>query len=215
MTFKASFKGLILAGVLVGLVIPSVLGQSPVRPNSPTTNNPPLISNNADYTQLRNLLEKQQWRKANELTRDLLLQATNRQEQGWFSPEDINKLACQDLATLDRLWRNYSNNRFGFSVQYGIFVETGNKPGRLLASESYDQFGDRVGWREDNQWISFIENLDYSLNAPVGHLPNPRSEYEITGSRLNFTALTQRLVDCKMVAAPTNAQPTLPSNLKN
>ncbi len=205
MSLKASFKRLILAGILAGLAIPSAFGQSLSLPNSPAINDPPPISSTkVDFTQLQNLLATKQWRKANEVTKDLLLQATGREQQGWFSPQDIDQLACQDLDTLDRLWRQYSNNRFGFSIQYAIFVETGNKPGRLLASETYDQFGDRVGWREDNQWIAFVGNLDFSLNAPVGHLPNPRSEYEITGGRLNYTALTKRLVDCKIVAAPVS-----------
>ena len=69
-------------------------------------------------------------------------------------------------------------------MQYPIFVRTGNRPGRLVATESYDAFGDAVGWREPNpdppergsrnQWIIFSGNLNYSLDAPIGHLPNPR-----------------------------------------
>ena len=37
-----------------------------------------------DYTSLQNLLAKKQWRRANEMTQDLMLKATNRELQGWI-----------------------------------------------------------------------------------------------------------------------------------
>ena len=165
-----------------------------------------------DYTSLQNLLAKKQWRRANEMTQNLMLKATNRELQGWISKQQIEEFPCWDLKKIDSLWKKYSDGRFGFSVQYPIFVRTGNRPGRLVATESYDAFGDVVGWREPNpdppergsrnQWIIFSGNLNYSLDAPIGHLPNPRSEYQITGGRLEYTLLTKRMVDCKVVAAP-------------
>jgi hypothetical protein len=81
-----------------------------------------------------------------------------------------------------------------------------------VATDSYDDFGDRVGWRQPSnnpnrpkeaQWIVFKENLNFSLAAPVGHLPNPRQEYQVTGGRLQYTALAKRLVECKVVSLPT------------
>ncbi len=153
-----------------------------------------------DYTSLQNRLKQQQWQEANETSTRLILKAINREEQGWMSREDVAQLACWDLKTIDSLWKEYSQGKFGFSVQFPIFIDTGNKPGRLVASDSYDEFGTRVGWRQDNQWISFKHNLTYSLDAPIGHLPNPRSEYQITGGRLNYMALTQRMVECGVVS---------------
>ncbi|GBF82935.1 GUN4 domain-containing protein [Aphanothece sacrum] len=200
--------------VMLSWVSVSSLGAQETPPNSDR----PLISpeTQVDYTPLRNLLSTQQWFRANETTRELILKAINRDEQGWMSRQDIATLACWDLKTIDSLWQEYSQKKFGFSEQFPIFIETGNKPGRLLNSENYDQFGNRVGWRKDNQWITFKQNLNYSLDAPVGHLPIPRSEYEITGGRLNYTAITQRMVDCKIVSYPTQKSPifTPSGNLK-
>ncbi|MEM8780448.1 MAG: GUN4 domain-containing protein, partial [Cyanobacteria bacterium P01_G01_bin.49] len=117
------------------------------------------------------------------------------------------QLPRSHLHTTHELGPQYADGKLGFSVQFPLFVEAGNKPGRLLASDAYDNFGTKVGWRKDEQWIQFKQNLDYSLEAPLGHLPNPRSEYEITGGRLNYTALTQRMVECNIVSYPQSNPP--------
>lgn len=203
-----------LALVLSLLPASNILGQglpsTEQEVNSPSNLTSP--ETGVDYTRLQTLLAKQEWRKANDMTGQLMLKAANRESQGWVSTQDIEKFSCWDLGTIDSLWKQYSNGRFGFSAQFPIFLKTGNKPGRLVASENYDAFGDEVGWREPNpsppergprnQWIIFKGNLNYSLDAPVGHLPNARSEYQITGGRLEYTMLTKRLVECQVVAFP-------------
>lgn len=157
-----------------------------------------------DYNQLALFLSKGEWRKANDETLDSLLQATGRKSIGWADVDSIKSLACWDLKTVDNLWRQYSNNKFGFSVQLPIYLETGNKPGRLITDDAYNKFGDRLGWREKSQnregrdWIIFIENLNYNIDAPMGHLPYPRPEYSITGARLQYSALAQRMVQCNI-----------------
>lgn len=162
-----------------------------------------------DYTSLENLLKKGKWRDANEETLKLMLEAAGRKLQGWIPTDKIKTFACWDLETIDKLWSEYSQGRFGFKVQYQIFVDTGNRPGKLLAVEKYQDFGDRIGWRTNNDWIIFKENLNYSLDAPIGHLPAPRREYQITGGRLEYTTLAQRMVECRLVN--DNTAPPLPT----
>ena len=193
---------LLLALVLSCLSLPPVFSEDIVDLTETKLSNHFLMSpeTRVDYTPLQKRLQQQQWQEANETSTRLILEAVNRDEQGWMSREDVVKLACWDLKTLDGLWKEYSQGRFGFSVQFPIFINTGNEPGKLVASDSYDDFGTRVGWRKDDQWIVFKHNLIYSLDAPIGHLPNPRSEYQITGGRLNYTALTQRMVECRLVS---------------
>ncbi len=186
----------------------SVLAQETPN-NSPSLSSP---ETGLDYTPLENKLQQKKWLEANETTISLMLQAVDRDRQGWIPREDMGSLPCWDLKTIDELWKQYSNGKFGFTVQFPIFIETGNRPGRLVDSDAYDNFGSKVGWREDGQWVSFKHNLNYTLDAPVGHLPNPRPEYQITGGRLNYTALTQRMVDCGLVAysdprKPINYEP--------
>jgi hypothetical protein len=120
--------------------------------------------------------------------------------------EDLQKLACWDLQKMDQLWKEASGGRFSFSTQFRIFIETGNRPGRLVAIENFQTFGDQIGWRKGGDWIIFKENLNYTLNAPVGHLPAPRDEYQIAGGRLEYTTLAQRLVTCNIVSLGQSKQ---------
>jgi len=102
--------------------------------------------------------------------------------------------------------QNWRQASFSFSTQFRIFIETGNRPGRLVAIENFQTFGDRIGWRKGGDWIIFKENLNYTLNAPVGHLPAPRDEYQIAGGRLEYTTLAQRLVTCNIVSLGQSKQ---------
>ncbi|MBL1210897.1 GUN4 domain-containing protein [Geminocystis sp. GBBB08] len=162
--------------------------------------NPDLISpeSKVNFNHLAQYLEQQNWRKANDETRNIILQATGRKSIGWIPPSEFKNLPCWDLKTIDRLWLENSNNRFGFSVQLPIYLDTGNRPGRLIGDDAYNKFGDRIGWRKDNDWIIFIENLDYSSTAPIGHFPNPRPEYSITGGRLAYSVLAERMMQCNI-----------------
>ncbi len=150
-----------------------------------------------DYSTLQKDLAEGDFQEANETTRRLLYEAAGRSRQGWLTTDSIAKLACADLTIMDDLWRQYSNNRFGFSPQYNIFTETGNRPGRLMSPDAYDKFGDAVGWRKNGEWIIFKQNLDYSPDALPGHLPNPREEYRINGGRLEYTMLMGRFQACQ------------------
>jgi hypothetical protein len=162
------------------------------------TENSDLISpeSKVDFNNLAKYLADHNWRKANDETRNIMLQASGRKSIGWIPPSDFKNLPCWDLKTIDRLWLENSDNRFGFSVQLPIYLDTGNRPGRLIGDDAYNLFGDRVGWRKDNDWIIFIENLNYTSTAPMGHFPNPRPEYSITGGRLAYSVLAERMVQC-------------------
>lgn len=187
--------------LLLTIIPETLIHQSSLQAESmDSENNPDLISpdTNVDYSDLANYLAEGNWRKANEETRQVLLEATGRKEIGWVPDDQIKNLSCWDLKTVDSLWKKYSDGKFGFSVQLPIYISTGNRPGKLVGDDAYNVFGDRLGWREDGDWIIFIENLDYSLDAPAGHLPNPRSEYSITGGRLYYSSLAERMVQCNL-----------------
>ncbi|ELR99363.1 GUN4 domain-containing protein [Gloeocapsa sp. PCC 73106] len=182
-------KRLIIALALLFVPVTSGLAQDNLV--SPETG--------ISYDRLADLLAREQWRQANDQTFDLLLQVSGRNAQGWMDLESFKTLACADLQIMDRLWTESSGGHFGFSVQLPIFLETGNKPGRLIDDGAFDLFGDQIGWRKDSDWVVFKENLVFSLEAPEGHLPNPRQQYEVGGNRLQFTTFAQRLVECEIV----------------
>ncbi len=115
-----------------------------------------------DYIRLKNLLASGGWREANEATRTIILKAVSQDKEGWLGDEQIQNFPYQVLHIVDRLWLHYSNERFGFSVQKRICDECEKDP---------QAFGDRVGWRVQNAWISASQVIYTPANAPDGHLP--------------------------------------------
>ena len=195
MKIKSFILGLIF---IVGSL--SAFNNQSLAQQSTSEADPDLISpdSEVDYNQLDRYLSQQRWRKANDETTLLLLEASGRRDIGWARTEDIQTLSCWDLRTIDQLWQKYSNGRFGFSPQLPIYLETGNRPGKMLSDEAYNVFGEKLGWRANNDWVIFIEDLNYSLEAPIGHFPNPRPEYSITGGRLYYSTLAEKMVQCNI-----------------
>ncbi len=121
-----------------------------------------------DYTQLRKLLAAGEWKQADQETQAIMLKVTGREPEGWLRTVDIAKIPCTDLRMIDQLWVKYSNQRFGLSIQNQIWRSIGGT--KDAGSETWQTFGDRVGWRLQDSWISY-SNLSFTLEAPIGHLP--------------------------------------------
>ena len=115
-----------------------------------------------NYTELADLLKNYQWHQANQETAKLLLQAANRKRKHELDRDDIYHLACEDLQIIDRLWREHSQDTFGFSIQAHIWQN--------MEQQNYQNFGTKVGWRVNQRWI-LMKELDFSMSAPTGHLP--------------------------------------------
>jgi len=105
----------------------------------------------ADYTELRDLLKAQKWEQANKETHHLIIVG------GWqsFRKEDLLNFPCKDLKTIDRLWVNASQGRYGFSVQKEIYVRCGAKlDGKYPGDEIWRKFIMEIGysWTGD-EWV--------------------------------------------------------------
>ncbi|MBD2328623.1 GUN4 domain-containing protein [Alkalinema sp. FACHB-956] len=159
-----------------------------------------------DYEPLQQLLRQGQWEAANEMTSNLMLQAADQLDQGYLVARDIRLFPCQDLLTVDKLWRYYSNDRFGFSVQAGIWM-------RMYGKNYKDsqRFEGKVGWHRQ------ILNAD--LRAQRGHLPlRPASN----GGAMDawgggwIAEMPKRLSIClnPAKAQPQRAQPSKPKPTK-
>lgn len=117
-----------------------------------------------NYTKLQNLLQRKKWKEADQQTWDVLCQAIGQPPGYYLKNGDIERLPCEDLLTIDRLWLKHSGGRFGFSVQKRIYHDVG---------EDYPSFCDRVGWPIHNPLV--LESmLKFHLRAPLGHLPSRR-----------------------------------------
>ncbi|MCC3530017.1 MAG: GUN4 domain-containing protein [Microcoleus sp. PH2017_22_RUC_O_B] len=115
-----------------------------------------------DCTALNNLLAAGRWREANEETRKIIIKVAGQEKEGYLTDEKIQQLPIQDLHSIDTLWVKYSNGNFGFSVQKRIMRESKRDP---------KAFGQRVGWRDQNGWISASSVIYNPIHAPEGHLP--------------------------------------------
>ena len=111
------------------------------------------------------------YKGADQFTRDNLITISGAADQGRqfvYFTEVIN-IPETDLITMERLWLQFSDGNFGYSIQKRIWdIENGN----------FDNFIRRIGWttmengvERKLKWFGaneFIYTLD---KAPKGHLP--------------------------------------------
>lgn len=144
-----------------------------------------------DFIPLLTALQSGEFREADFITRDALIKLAGPAAvtRGYVYFTEVPKLPEEDMATIERLWRAYSGNKFGYCVQREAF--TSKKVNR-----NFDKFFDRIGWKNAEggllRWLpeekndEFIYNLD---KATKGHLP--------LTSTLRGTQLLEGLMDHK------------------
>ncbi|BAZ59045.1 TPR repeat-containing protein [Calothrix sp. NIES-4105] len=176
------------------------------------------------FDELGNYLSNKKWKEADGITRRLILYSAGLEEQGYFDWESIQKLSCPDLEQMNQKWVDASSQRFGFSVQKRIYLETGNKLVRneaefnkLYNEENYILFGKSIGWYNQNQgvgvggwWRVEYNQLVWRSDmrgAPVGHLPAIAGvPVGVDGGRVLFSrarrwrrrVLFSRVATCKL-----------------
>mmetsp|Transcript_20361 Transcript_20361/g.18499 ORF Transcript_20361/g.18499 Transcript_20361/m.18499 type:complete len:241 (+) Transcript_20361:70-792(+) len=124
-----------------------------------------------DYIPLATLLATGDFLGADQFTRDNLIKIAGADKAGrnFVYWTEVHRIPSVDLATMERLWLQFSNGKFGYSIQKRVWdVENGN----------FDNFIRRIGWTKmDNgierklRWFGqseFIYDLD---KAPTAHLP--------------------------------------------
>lgn len=155
-----------------------------------------LVSDIYRYKNLQKYLTEEKWSEADTETIDLILKITEKESED-LSPEDIKRFPCKDLMTIDRLWRKYSKNRFGFSIQLSFYQELGGTLDTTIEQnqELIAEWGSRLGWRKNNRWLKCSE-LDYSLNAPTGCHPSRWWNSPYGSKMTNF--FLGRLMNCNL-----------------
>jgi hypothetical protein len=132
-----------------------------------------LVSDVDKYQTLQNYLKQGDFKAADLETSEVILSTVAKTREN-LTPEDMMKFPCDVLQVIDRLWRTYSDGRFGLSVQLSFYLEGGGTIDTLRAQDVplIQQFGDRVGWRQNGQWRSAdYDNWDFSLTAAPGCFP--------------------------------------------
>lgn len=159
-----------------------------------------------DYSRLNDLLASARWKDANEKTFDILLKMSGREKQGSLYLEDVEKLSCQDLRTIDSLWTKYSNGHFGLSIQKQIWQNI--RENQESDEESLCRFGTQVGWLRPkivkkelffNAELFFEQkppiwfyDLTFTIKAPKGHLPC----FGLLGMTLVISLIFLRCEEC-------------------
>ncbi|MFM5995326.1 MAG: GUN4 domain-containing protein [Dolichospermum sp.] len=121
-----------------------------------------------DYRKLRDLLKAGKWKEADEETLRVMLAVAKREREGWLNVESIDNFPCADLRTIDQLWVDNSDGRFGFSVQKRIYQGLGGT--REYNQEIWLKFGAKVGWTKGGNWL-YYKDITFDKKAPEGHLP--------------------------------------------
>lgn len=122
-----------------------------------------------DYSKLESLLRASQWKQADRETYQVMLQAVERQKEGWMKTQELSNFPCTVLCKIDQLWEVNSDGKFGLSVQQRIWRSIGGNHEFDIAT--FCKFGDYVSWRRNNEWLRY-DNFTFSLEAQEGHLPS-------------------------------------------
>jgi len=117
---------------------------------------------NFDNLQL-NLLE-QNFEEADRITSSILRELAGKvaEKRGYVFYSEVKNMSGKDLETIDRLWKIYSQGKFGFSVQAKLLKSVGKR---------YDLLWPRIGWKKDGIWTRYPTAFSWSLDAPEGHMP--------------------------------------------
>jgi uncharacterized caspase-like protein len=123
-------------------------------------------SGDFNFFSLHRSLKLQKWESADYATQRVIYKLANQEGKSQLDEEDIRSIPLNALSSLDQLWMNYSDGRFGFNVQRQIWLEEGGK----IDSETLLRVSERVGWKRKNGFLNYGE-LCFNLNAPKGQFP--------------------------------------------
>lgn len=109
-----------------------------------------VVSDVVRFGPLRQLLTAQHFDEADRETARLLFDWIGISAEQ-ITPEAIELFPITPLQIVDRLWREASGGRLGFSVQLGIYQDLGGNLDTLIAqdTELFRAFCTRVGWDSD------------------------------------------------------------------
>lgn len=122
----------------------------------------PISQFHSYYLQLQDLLIQNDFQEADKLTSSILCLLANTVNRNWLYFSDVKQIPESELKLLDNLWKTYSKDKFGFSVQRQIW---------LANAKDWNILWDKIGWRRNEILCRYPEEFVWNLTAPNGHLP--------------------------------------------
>lgn len=166
--------------------------SSSQTPTTTTTTTTTTTSEPISFDLLHQHLQAQNFRQADEETRRLLIALAGEaaEKRGYVFFSEVQFIAEADLKAIDELWRQYSDNKFGYSVQKKIWEKV---------NKDFTKFFIRVGWMkkldtemEQYNYRAFPTEFiwENGKETPVGHLPltNALRGTQLLASILNHPA---------------------------
>lgn len=145
--------------------------------------------------QVRILLTQKEWKEADRITGSIIRQ-TYRENQ--IEGGNFQDLDCQSLSSINKVWLDSSNGRFGLTSQkYAWQSASDTKSEGSKPEEKLIIFGELVGWRnkKENRWLRYDEYpFMLTPSTPKGSLPV--SWGDLDKREWNIEALSQRLKEC-------------------
>lgn len=183
-----------------------------------------------DYSKLKKLLADREWKRADRATATIMCIAAKRavlalpidervgilvdpnQALNELDENIIEKFPGDDLNTIDKLWIEHSDGKFGFSIQKEIYQSLGGT--QEFNGEIRDKFGNQTGWRvcekKDKYSWRRSDQFEYDFDkAPKGHLPSclwagKEDGWFSTNRRDRLMALFARMDACSISNLPKN-----------
>jgi hypothetical protein len=121
------------------------------------------------------LLAQQAWKLAEKETLKMMFKIMGENsEESYLSDNHLENFPRNELKIIDQLWRQYSNEKFGFSIQKKIWIDCGGQEGLYSDSDIFLRLGEKIGWRrrEDiSHWSLYNYLTNNLIEAPQGHRP--------------------------------------------
>jgi hypothetical protein len=105
---------------------------------------------NKRYEKLEALLKAGEWRASDKETYELMIRTVGKEPGEYLLPQELLTFPCDDLLRIDGLWVQYSQGKFGFSVQKEIYERCGGKLDGKYYAKAYAHFFYEVGWCKDD-----------------------------------------------------------------
>jgi len=161
--FQVSFIDTIIFDILSNTEIPKIYKKLyQIFPQGIIKLSPSLKLN---YEQLQYLLINKQFQQADQLTQQHLCElaglAKDNKRQ-WLYFTDIPSIPSEDLFIIDLLWKTYSKEKFGFSVQRNIWLSN---------NRNWNILWEKIGWTQNGLMRRYPIEFIWETEAPKGHLP--------------------------------------------
>ena len=133
----------------------------------------------ADFGPLEKFLKAQEWDSAAAETQNVVFQVSLKNSeptigQDMLTSQSVQKFPCQDIKSIDSLWRKYSQDRFGYASQLMVVKRRGVELDYEKLSQSpeiWSQVTSQLGWSDWQARTEESPEIKQKMDVPEGNFP--------------------------------------------